>query len=305
MRQQGAAGIGGRMVSVGSIVSGAFRLLRERPLAAIVWGFIYMAVSVGVGYATTPYYQAGRVGAAPPLSVFGMLMLFNLLLFLVMTVLLTASQRAVLRPRDDVAFHIRLGKDELRMISLAFLFAILFYLGMTILVVAMIAAFAAAGLASGSSASLIAPMIIAFLAVFALATWFGVRLSLSYPLTLLREKFVVGESWRLTRGRFWTLFGGYLVIFLFLAVIAISVGLVVAGPYYADLLSRGFNQASVEAASQRQLAEQFGEITAMTVLGWVATTLYGTLFITLGGGAVATAAKELATDQNALAREFE
>ena len=95
------------------------------------------------------------------------------------------------------------------------------------------------------------------------------------------------------------------MIFLFLAVIAISVGLVVAGPYYADLLSRGFNQASVEAASQRQLAEQFGEINAMTVLGWVASTLHGTLFITLGGGAVATAAKELATDQNALAREFE
>ena len=48
--------------------------------------------------------------------------------------------------------------------------------------------------------------------------WFYVKLSLSFPLTLLRRRFVIGEAWTLTKGRFWTLFGAYFMIFVIMFV---------------------------------------------------------------------------------------
>lgn len=94
------------MVSTGSIVAGAFRLVKEQPLAITIWGIVYLTMTVASNYALLPLYATHTGGALPAggglppgyWSGLGTIMLLQLGIMLLMMVLFTASQRAVLRP---------------------------------------------------------------------------------------------------------------------------------------------------------------------------------------------------------------
>ena len=62
-----------------------------------------------------------------------------------------------------------------------------------------------------------------------------VRLSLAFPLTFMRRSFVIGEAWRLTRGRFWTLFGAYFIIGLVYMVLAGILFCFAFGPFFSEV----------------------------------------------------------------------
>jgi hypothetical protein len=138
----------------------------------------------------------------------------------------------------------------------------------------------------------------------ALAVWVLVRVSLAYPLTFLRGRIVIGEAWRLSHGRFWTLFGGYLIVFLVALALAIAVAMVTAWPLVEEIARRGFTLQTLQAVAQLQLARQAAGIDAMMVIGWLLNGLVGALSLALYGGAMATAARELAADSEGMARTF-
>lgn len=295
------------MISAGSILEGGFGLIRERPMAVAAWGLIYLAALVGISLAVQPMVAGmgtdPQAIAANMSSTFGQLMLVQFGFFILFVAMWTAAQRAILRPSDGGFAFMRLGMDEVRILVLMVVLGILFYVG---LVVAVIAVTVVAGIAyaAGGAAVAVPLAILASLLALGVVIWLQVRLSLAFPLTLLREEIVIGESWRLTRGRFWTLFGAYLVIFLLVTALSLAASFATTGSYFIDIFRNMKDPAAMQRIMEAQVARQLGGISAMTVLGWVLSAIAGTLTIALGGGALATAARGLTAGHDSVADTF-
>jgi hypothetical protein len=291
------------MMSTGSIIEGAFRLIREHPAAVAVWGLIYTVAAAGMALAMLPLLQAQAGGAVSPLAMVGRMLLLQVAFFILFVILMTAAQRAVLRPRESGFAFLRLGMDELRMLALSVILGILFYVGFLIVLVIVVMLVAGAGAAAGAGVAGAAAIIGVIAAVAAMA-WPATRLSLAFPLTLVRGKIIIGESWRRTKGRFWTLFAAYLAIFLMIFLLSILVGLVTSGSYIADMVQNMGNPAGMQQAMRAEVARQTGGVNAMMVVGWILSGVVGALYVALGSGAVATAARELTEDEDEIAETF-
>lgn len=307
------------MPTVGSIVNGAFRLVRDHPVAVAIWGLIYLVIGVAANFAMRPVFAmqiAAMDGKAPPAEAFGQMWswlrwvgLLGLISFLVYMVIFTATQRAVLRPQDEGVAFLRFGMDELRMIGLAILLVILFYVGLLIVFVALGAVIGVSMVSAGQGAAgggaAVGAVLLGFLAVIALfcvSIWLYVRLSLAFPLTFLRRRIVIGEAWRLSRGRFWSLFGAYVALFLIVLVLSSIVSSIGASSYFGDLMQGGFQPERMMEAAQRQ-AQRMAELNPITILMLVLNAAVSALMVALLGGAQATAVREL-TGDDLLAREF-
>jgi hypothetical protein len=118
------------MASVGSILGGAFGLLRERPGAVAIWAVTYCVGSLVVSMAMS----AAMFGALTPSSAdsarmmeiwmgptFSLILLLNLVLLLLAVVLMNAVFRAMLRPEEGGFAFMRVGMDEFRMLGLVIL----------------------------------------------------------------------------------------------------------------------------------------------------------------------------------------
>lgn len=287
-------------MNVGSILEGALSLIKERPGAVAVWGLIYLATDVVLGFGTSALLGA-NIDAIGALS---LILVLNFVLFLVVMVLYTAVQRAVLRPGERGFASLRLGMDEVRAILLMIFYVVLLYVGLIFLGVVMVLLVGATA-STGSLATVWLMFVLQFIALLCLLTWFYVKLSLSFPLTLLRRRFVMGEAWSLSRGRFWTLFGAYFVIFVIMFVLSAVVGLLTQQEYFSAILQGGFNSESAQQAAVRQYDRlSAGGIDGMTMLNWVLSAALGTIGLTLLGGATATAARELSGDVEGLTDTF-
>jgi hypothetical protein len=299
------------MLTAGGIVEGAFRLVRTRPGAVLVWSLLYTVGATGLSLGIQRFVNAQAMAAAggdpnraaaAMVSFMGPFLLMELALFLLIVTLMNAAQRAVLRPDASAFAYLRFGMDEVRVIGLFVVLIVAFYVGAIAagIVILLFAGLlgAAGGLLAGGAIGAIG-----FIALTCAAIWAGVRLSLAAPLTILRDRFVLGESWRLTKGRFWTLFGGYFLIWLIMLVLILVAGFMVVGSYWADLAQSGFTPEGMQQAAQRQFERQQAP-DLMIVLGWALNGLIGGLGIALFGGATATATRELAVDREAIADTF-
>jgi hypothetical protein len=304
------------MLTFGSIINGAFRHFRERPLAVLIWAALYMIVTFGYSLLMMPM-MAGRMAdmqngsPAAVAGFFGLMLPFYLVIIVLTLVQIAASLRTLLRQGEESFAGMRIGMDELRLLGLFALLGI----GLFVLMLVGSIVFGAVGgvlamIVVGSASSSASPL--AFLLVFLpMLAFFGgmiflmVRLSLVSALTILRRKIIIGESWRLTRGHFWRLFGAYFVLGLMLFVLAILVMLITIGPAYFDVFARGFSPDRLAAAQQAQLQSQFGGLTVMGVARAVANGVLVGLSYAIWAGAAATATQDLIgrTDAN-LAETF-
>ena len=293
------------MLTAGTMIEGAFGLVRERPRAVALWGVLYMIATIIMALAMRPMLEAQMAAMAgdPQAalgtmgSMMGRMFLLQFGFLLLFVILMTAAQRAVLRPAEQASAYIRLGGDEARIFGLTLLFAIGFYLALVLLGIVAALFAAGAGAAMGPWAAG-AVGVILFIAVFAVVVWLQVRLSLAFPLTVLRRKFVIGESWRRTRGHFWSLFGGYVVIFVIVLVMLIVAGLVTSGSYFGSLIANANNPAGMQQAMMTQMEQQYGSISVMTIVGWVVSAAAGAIMIALFGGSAASAAKALVAEES-------
>lgn len=296
-------------MTVGSIIEGAFRLLRERPGAFLVWTLIYLAIDIGSSFATVAIMdgqvEALAAGTASETSVawsiLGQFMLVNLVTLMVAMVVYAATQRAVLRPEEGGLASLRLGMDEVRLFLLALLYVVLFYVAL--FVMGIVFAMIVGGFAPRGN---VTTAVVLFVILSAIpCAFFYVKLSLSFPLTLMRGRFVIGEAWNLSTGRFWTLFGAYLIIFVIIIALSLGVGLVTQHEYFAAIFQGGVNSKRAQQAALREYMQLRSEgVDATIVLQWVASAVLGALGVALWGGAAATAAYELTVDREGLARTF-
>jgi hypothetical protein len=301
------------MTSVGSIVGGAFGLVRRHPVSVLVWGLLYMA-SVGLLLlAMRPIFAVysdliSQQMALGPKAMMnpqelqpyiarmqaagGIVFLAEIGVFALIVILFTATQRAILRPAERGFFFLRLGGDELRLIGLGLVLAVCFNVAFFIAMLLMIIPVAIVGAASGSPAATITLAMLEFLVLMGAIVYIEVRLSLAFPLTFLRRSFVVGEAWQLTRGRFWTLFGAYFVLALVYMLLSLILFGIAIWPLVSELAQDDSTPEAIRVAAVHWI-EAWLTLDARTVGLMLGGALLGGLTLALFGGAMATAVRDL------------
>lgn len=294
------------MVTVGGIITGGFALLRNRPFSALVWGILYVGVAaLGIFALFVPFMQfvmanAGRQAAPDPtmfLQFIGQIYLFYFLLMLVLVVVLTAGLRAALRPEESSFASLRLGMDELRMVGLTLLFAIAAFFLMMVIMMLMVVVVGATGgmaaLAPGSGGQFSVGMLLMMLVMYAVPIYFGVRLSPAFALTVMRRKIIIGEAWTISRGNFWVMFAGYLVLNLIIMAVYIALIYLVMLPLVA--VTVGSNPAAAMAVMQGHIG---GGIAAAALLFCLVFAVLSGVGIAFICGGVAAATRSLTGDSD-------
>ena len=215
-----------------------FEIARREPLTVLIWSAVQGLTLVPLGFAlraaTAPYQaQLQAAGARDPALAAGLMahvlpfqLGFAVVVLAILAVLYSAVYRTVLRPETTGPGRLRLGRDELRVAGSLVLLALLTF---AIAIVGALAAGLVAGLLSA-----VAPggrglmSMLSVLAVLAGVIFVGVRLSLSPVMTFATGRVTVWGSWPLTRGRFWALFGSYLIAGLLGVIIELAVAAVFA-----------------------------------------------------------------------------
>ena len=228
-----------------------FRLVREHPRTVAVWGVIQLVVSAVTNVliivsggsnlhilkqwppTTADVTQMqGEMQALAPVSL--LCMLLNMVAF---AIIFTGVYRVLLRPSDRGLAHLRLGRDEVRQF-LALLVWALTMLG------AYVAAVIVGGLvvwvvqlATGGQGALSAlVLLMATVGIFAFLIYAAVRISFIGVLTFMTGKIDLKSALALTRGRFWHLFGTYVLAFILFIIVnlvvmmlATALGLIAGG----------------------------------------------------------------------------
>jgi hypothetical protein len=278
--------------SIQDVAFTGFRVVRQHPRALLAWWIYALAFSLAVGLvfvglAGRDFMQLMALSRQPtrdPAQVLGMMgrlapayAAFLILALASNAILSAAMIRAVLRPQDDRLGYLRLGADELRQLGLAVL-SFLVFLGVyfaAVVVVGVVAGILLA-LAKAPASVLLVPLVIGVGAVLLVLV---VRLSLAPALTFDTGRVNLFGSWRLTRGRFWRLFGAYLLAFALAAVVyLLSLLLIFA---VAAILNGGDPTAAWRTPDMGSLAAYFSPARlAQTVLNAGVSALIWPLIFT-------------------------
>jgi hypothetical protein len=206
-----------------------FRLTRERPGSIFGWGVVCAVSMFAIGQVMLASLDPQLVALTrkreltpDDLERVSEVLAQSWPAFLLVLILVTALYstlmggifRLVLRPQERGFLHLRFGRDELRLTAVNLL---LFALGM----VCLTAEFAAVAAAQQTGGVAVVPALVLPL----VTVWLGVRLSLVTPMTFDQRRFAIGPAWRVSRGKFWPLFGMIVlaVIFYMMVWLLISV----------------------------------------------------------------------------------
>jgi len=261
-----------------------FRLVRKHPMAVVFWTALYLVSfaaffglfgsSLATLFATTETLKGTR---PTPADLEGLsqtyLSLFSLVApvgLLVGAVLNAAVARAVVRPEDKAFGYLRLSVDELRVLAVTVVMAIVIGVGTLVLfaVVGM-----CAGLAGAVNAGLgwLVGIVLGLGAVVALI-WVTVRLSLAVPITVAERRISLFDSFALTKGHGLNLLGMGVIAFIMSVLVGLLAG-VVALP--VTMMTGDLNQlAAMEGASTLDILRSAGPaIAAFVVVNSVVSAL--------------------------------
>ena len=301
-----------------------FRLIRREPLAVLVWSVVLMVIvalpTLLIMRGLAPMYGSladQALGATPnPEEILALqgrmfaIMPITWICSLVgYTLAVGAALRAVLTPEDRKWFYLRFSAAEFWLALSALVLIVLSYIAMVVvMIVSLLILFVPlviAGMASGGGepgpAFVLLPLV-GFVAVMLAMTWFGVRMSMGPLMSFDRRQFRLFESWSLTRGEGWRLFGLALLAWLLVIVVDVVIFAVIFSlggihlPNFTD-------QADVAAFSAEMMGLYAGPaMYVMMAIGFVTSGVFTALlvapfaraYIMLRDGAVATEAAEIA-----------
>jgi hypothetical protein len=199
-------------------------------------------------------------------------------------VVVTALYRMSLRPGDGPGFYyLRFSRDEGRLIGL-------WLTMLAILVGAMTLGYLVLNALSTVNGAVMGLSTLAFLG---LVVWLGIRLSLAGPANFSTGRFGLADSWRLTRGHFWPLFGMILLALCLLVLIAIVVFILTA---VVQAAIGGFHTlAPVSLSDPQALAERPGAY----VFGLIAELVIAPLYLVIAQTPFLAAYKALSAEPDA------
>lgn len=266
-----------------------FRLTRERPLTILAWtGYYFVGLTILFfamfavlgpsfrdmlerGDASEVDAMSAILAKSPQLGpILILAVFFN-------AIMVAGVFRLVLRPQEKGWAWLRVGADELRL-TIVVMFLPLFLAAAVAFV-----DFAVIMVTNMTGAARYAPVIFAVLAL-AITMWIGVRLCLAAPATFVRRKIAIAESWRITRGHFWSLLGMIVLALIFWIMVLLLI--VVIG------------YAVVRMAGGVEAMENLASLTPATVFALVFTyfvqiLLLPVLQIVMIGGPLAIAYRQI------------
>ena len=191
---------------------------------------------------------------------------------LVSSVIYGAVNRAVLLPSESAFGYLRLGGDELRIIGLSIILTLLFIgvvlgLGTAVAIIAGVLA----TIAGDVGAFIAFPL---FILMYGVIIWLAVRFSLAVPITVAERRIAVFDSWRLTRGHFWSLLGMTLLSAVMAMVVYVLLALV-AMPVFFFALGGFENFEALEAMAPIEIMTNMAPfaIAAMVFYGLVSALM--------------------------------
>lgn len=230
--------------SFGEALSAGFRLIGRKPLALLFWAAAYLLLLALPAVLVLVYFlptvtaavqdAAQHVGPPDPARMmalrsrmFGWQPTIWLLQVAAQTILMGAVFRGVLEPDNSRWGYLRVGRQEL-------------WLGLTYLVIAVMSIIMAvvlflplaigAGLVAAAaehgartSPTGVALLCLAAFAAMGVMIWVLLRLSLALPMSFAQARFMLYESWDLTRGQAFKMFLVFLVLVLGLVLLELIV----------------------------------------------------------------------------------
>ena len=218
-----------------------FRVVRRQPLAIVFWALVYLALFVAIfalfgGSLATFMATAESLETAQPSpqelqavsqDMMGFFALLWPLVIVISAVLSAAVARSVLYPEQKTFGYLRLGIDELRVLAVSLIIAVV--TGALAFVMAMLVG-ALASLAGAANLGLgILVGLILGVGAFAVFVWVAVRLSLAIPLTLAEKRIAPFASFAMTKGRVMPLLGVAIIAFVMSLLVSV-LGTVIAMP---------------------------------------------------------------------------
>jgi hypothetical protein len=240
--------------------------------------------------------EGGKPGAAPsmegmmpPASVMAILpsyFLFILIYYVLLAAYEAACLRWMIRGETGGLFGLSLGADTWRVYFgywIWFFLLIAFYI--VIAVVAGGVMMSAMTMAQGNmdmSSLGIVPVLL-FCLLFVALIYFGVRFAPAAATSIARRRFAFFDAWTVSKGRFWALFGAFLLLlvmfFVFYMIVAMGLGFAMASMASGQL---GQAQPQTPEEAFRAFANpQLGALLGGFVLIMVAATM--TLYVAMFG----------------------
>lgn len=248
-----------------------FNLARKRPMLILAWTGLYLAaIAVLAGLAflvagPSLMAMANVSESDDPSAILeamsGLWLILVLLipvLFIVGAMFVTAIYRAILRPEEKKLAYVTLGGDEWRILAVTIVYTVAFFaLGGAIFGVT----FAAGAVVGDTLGGLLAFLL--FLAGLALGVWLSVRFSLALAQTFAERRINLFGSWALTAGRFWPLFGMWVLMIVFTIMLAIVVAIL----SYIPLLVAGGLSGLAQASRPDPSTMTAGVIVGLVLYG--------------------------------------
>jgi hypothetical protein len=233
-------------LSAGAAAFHGFGLIKRDPqtflgIVLLLFAYVIGALALLVG----PYIAFIQLVMSEPddpsvaLSALGgffsALGLYFLMCILVFALLLGAANRAlVFGASKGWVLGLKLGMDEVRVI----LVSIVGYILICLPYIGAVMASAAIGgvlVAVTQNPAGMLVIVLGYIVGIVLMIWVGVRLSYAGPATVGEGRFVIFESWRMTKGKFWTLFLAYLILYAIILAIEMVVVFVGIGVFMGSL----------------------------------------------------------------------
>jgi hypothetical protein len=257
-----------------------FRVVRRKPTVLLWWTGAYLAflaliVLIGIGPlvammgamealegVTTPTPE----DIAPVMAALGGVIVLLFPLGLLFGAMLNAAvARSVLEPQKSAFGYLRVGGDELRVLAVTLVLAILSFVGFGVMSFAggVISGLAAAAL--GDWGWVVSALVL--LALVGAGIWLGARLSLAVPITLAERRIAIFDSWRVTRGRTLPIIGMAVLAFIMTFVVSILFSIILFPVTLGFGLSGGWVElAQMEGAAPAEIFAAMGPFLAVTVL---------------------------------------
>ena len=232
-----------------------FRLIRKKPGLIVTWGLsmlLFMVVIFGAMFGLGGGAFMEMIKAGPAVDPNAILKFYAALLpayaviipasIILGAVLQCAVFRAVLRPEQNCLGYFRLGSDEWRMMGLMFVLMVLW------IIIEFVAAFGigiVAGIMTtvvkGAVGTLIS--VIVGLLVFCGVIYLLVRSTTIAPHVYMTGKFDIGGGFALTKGKFWTLFLGFVVLGILYGLVIFLVEIIILALVAAVMAATGGGDA--------------------------------------------------------------
>jgi hypothetical protein len=285
--------------SFGRAVGAGFRVIGRHPLAVLAWAAVYLVFVILPALALAAYALPALIAATKDMAshaggpdlaqimafqtgVFGWQPAVWLLSVVVTTVVTGATFRAVLEPQNSRWAYLRLSRQELWLgLTLLVLVVMAFILMFLLLIPFGIGAGMTAAIAKhgGSTGAAVLMLVLLGLVAMGVLVWLGLRLSLALPMSFAQARFLLYESWDLTRGQALRMFLVYLALAVGLWLVEVVVVILIAAWAYAHFGGAPPRMFADGVAPADVFRRFWPMIVGFAAIGSVVATAIRTIFV--------------------------